>query len=152
MEHLYRQNSSSIRICRITRVFYHEKIIKSTVYILPVYTLHIVVGSNFNLIFMKILDNLIQKVGNDKTLHFLGGGFICSFISFIVILQESGLTAWEKVSSVLIGTVFVLILSVLKELIADDKSDLCDVLASILGCVPVYIAVGIGAWFNILSA
>jgi hypothetical protein len=63
---------------------------------------------------MNALDNLIQKVGNDKTLHFLGGGFICSFISFIVILQESGLTAWEKVSSVLIGTVFVLILSVLE--------------------------------------
>lgn len=101
---------------------------------------------------MKVLDNLINKVGNDKVLHFLGGGFICSFISFILILQESGLTAWEKVSSVLIGTVFVLILSVLKELIADDKADWMDVLASILGCVPVYIAVGIGVWFNIISA
>lgn len=30
---------------------------------------------------MKELDNLIQKVGNDKVLHFLGGGFICSLIS-----------------------------------------------------------------------
>jgi hypothetical protein len=101
---------------------------------------------------MKELDNLIQKVGNDKVLHFLGGGFICSFISFIVILQESGLTAWEKVSTVLIGTVFVLILSVLKEIIADDKADWMDVLASILGCVPIFVAVGLGAWFNILSA
>lgn len=114
--------------------------------------MRIVLGSDFNFCFMKSLDNLIQKVGNDKTLHFLGGGFICSFISFVVILQESGLTPLEKVSSVLIGTVFVLILSVLKELIADDKADWYDVLASILGCVPVYIAVGIGVWFNILSA
>lgn len=110
-----------------------------------------IVGSN-NFSFMVALNNLIQKVGNDKTLHFLGGGFICSFISFIVILQESGLTAWEKVSSVLIGTVFVLILSVLKELIADDKADWYDVLAAVLGCIPVYIAVGIGVWFNIISA
>lgn len=101
---------------------------------------------------MKVLDNLISKVGNDKVLHFLGGCSICSFISFIVILQESGLTPLEKVSSVLIGTVFVLILSVLKELIADDKADWMDVISSILGCVPVYIAVGIGAWFNIISA
>lgn len=101
---------------------------------------------------MKALDNLISKMGNDKVLHFLGGCSICSFISFIVILQESGLIPLEKVSSVLIGTVFVLILSVLKELIADDKADWYDVLASILGCVPVYIAVGIGVWFNIISA
>lgn len=97
---------------------------------------------------MKALDNLIGKLGNDKVLHFLGGGFICSFISFVVILQESGLTEWEKVSAVLIGTVFVLILSVLKELIADDKADWYDVLAAILGCVPVFIAVAIGTWFN----
>lgn len=100
---------------------------------------------------MKILDNLINKMGNDKVLHFLGGGFICSFISFVVILQESGLTAFEQVSMVLIGTVFVLILSVLKELIADEKADWMDVLASISGCVPVFVAVGLGAWFNQLS-
>lgn len=140
-----------LTICRITRVFYHEKIIKSTVYILPVYTLHIVVGSNLNFSYMVALDNLIQKVGNDKVLHFLGGGFICSLISFVVILQESGLTAWEQVSSVLIGTIFVLILSVLKELIADDESDWYDVLASFLGCIPVFVCVGLGAWFNSLS-
>lgn len=100
---------------------------------------------------MKILDNLINKMGNDKVLHFLGGGFICSFISFVVILQESGLTAFEQVSMVLIGTVFVLILSVFKELIADEKADWMDVLASISGCVPVFVAVGLGAWFNQLS-
>ena len=110
-----------------------------------------IVGSNFSFYFMKSLDNLIGKLGNDKTLHFLGGGFICSFISFLLILQESGLTAWEKVSDVLIGTIFVLILSVLKELIADDESDWYDVLAAVLGCIPVYIAVGLGAWFNSLS-
>lgn len=100
---------------------------------------------------MKALDNLINKLGNDKVLHFLGGCSICSFVSFIVILQEGDLTPLEKVSTVLIGTVFVLILSVLKELIADDKADWYDVLASILGCVPVFIAVGLGAWFNSLS-
>lgn len=110
-----------------------------------------IVGSNFSFYFMKSLDNLIGKLGNDKTLHFLGGCSICSFVSFIVILQEGGLTAWEKVSDVLIGTIFVLILSVLKELIADDESDWYDVLAAVLGCIPVYIAVGLGAWFNSLS-
>lgn len=101
---------------------------------------------------MVALDNFISKVGNDKVLHFLGGGFICSLVSFVVILQESGLTSWQQVSAVLIGTVFVLILSVLKELIADEKADWYDVLASILGCVPVFFSVGLGVWFNSLSA
>lgn len=100
---------------------------------------------------MNALDNLINKVGNDKVLHFLGGGFICSLVSFVVILQESGLTALEQVSAVLIGTVFVLILSALKELIADDKADWGDLLASFLGCVPVFVSVAIGTWFNQLS-
>lgn len=111
----------------------------------------IVLGSDFNFCFMKSLDNLIQKIGNDKTLHFLGGCSICSLISFVAILQENGLTPWQKISLVLIGTVFVLILSVLKELIADDESDWYDVLSAVLGCIPVYIAVGLGAWFNSLS-
>ena len=108
-------------------------------------------GSNLNFSFMVALDNLIQKVGNDKVLHFLGGGFICSLISFVVILQESGLTALGQVSAVLIGTIFVLILSVIKELIADDETDWYDVLASFLGCIPVFVCVGLGAWFNSLS-
>lgn len=131
--------------------FYYEKNIERLIYIIPVYIMPGIVGSNFSFYFMKSLDNLIGKLGNDKTLHFLGGCSICSFVSFIVILQESGLTAWEKVSDVLIGTIFVLILSVLKELIADDESDWYDVLAAVLGCIPVYIAVGLGAWFNSLS-
>lgn len=101
---------------------------------------------------MVSLDDLVKKIGNDKTLHFLGGCSICSFVSFVVILQESGLTPWQQVSAVLIGTVFVLILSVLKEIIADEKADWYDVLASILGCVPVFFSVGLGVWFNSLSA
>lgn len=130
---------------------HNEEIVKSTVYILPVYTLHIVVGSNLNFSFMNALDNLINKVGNDKVLHFLGGGFICSLVSFVVILQEGDLTPLEKISLVLIGTVFVLILSVLKELIADDEADWYDVLSAVLGCIPVFVCVGLGAWFNQLS-
>lgn len=110
-----------------------------------------IVGSNFSFYFMKSLDNLIGKLGNDKTLHFLGGCSICSFVSFIVILQEGDLTPLEKVSTVLIGTVFVLILSVLKELIADDEADWYDVLSAVLGCIPVFVCVGLGAWFNQLS-
>lgn len=100
---------------------------------------------------MKTLDKLINKVGSDKVLHFLGGGFICSLVSFVAILQESGLTPWQQVSAVLIGTIVVFILSLMKEVIADDKTDWYDILASVLGCIPVFAAVGLGTWFNVLS-
>lgn len=100
---------------------------------------------------MKELDDLIKKIGNDKVLHFLGGGFICSLVSFVAILQESGLTPWQQVSAVLIGTIVVFILSLMKEVIADDKTDWYDILASVLGCIPVFAAVGLGTWFNVLS-
>lgn len=129
---------------------FYEKYIERLIYIIPVYIMPGIVGSN-NFSFMVALDNLIKKIGNDKTLHFLGGCSICSLISFVAILQENGLTPWQKISLVLIGTVFVLILSVLKELIADDEADWYDVLSAVLGCIPVFVCVGLGAWFNQLS-
>lgn len=110
-----------------------------------------ILGSNLNFSFMKSLDNLINKVGNDKVLHFLGGGFICSLVSFVAILQEHGMTPWQQVSAVLIGTIAVFILSLMKEVLADDKTDWYDILASVLGCIPVFASVGLGTWFNVLS-
>ena len=56
-----------------------------------------------------------------------------------------------KIATVSLGTVFVLILSAMKELIMDDKADWKDILASVLGCVPVFVAVAIGVLFNYLS-
>lgn len=100
---------------------------------------------------MKSLDNLIKKVGNDKVLHFLGGGLICSLVSFVVILQESGLSSLRKIAAVLIGTIVVTMLSVMKELFFDTEASWKDVLVSVLGCIPVFIAVAIGVLFNYLS-
>lgn len=100
---------------------------------------------------MKILDDFLAKVGTDKVLHFLGGGFICSLISFVVILQEPTLTWWQKISAVTIGSVFVLIISILKEIFWDDRPDWIDVAAAMLGCLLVYMFVGIGVLFGYLS-
>lgn len=98
---------------------------------------------------MKILDSFLEKVGTDKALHFLGGGFICSLITFVVILQEP-LVSWEKVSAVTIGALFVLIISILKEVLLDDKPDWKDVWAAMLGSLLVYLAVALGVWFEFL--
>lgn len=100
---------------------------------------------------MKELDDLVKKLGNDKVLHFLGGSWICALVTIVTILQEDNLNSLEKVGSVLIGTVVVIILSVIKELIMDEEADWMDVLASFLGCIPVFVCVGLGVWFNQLS-
>lgn len=100
---------------------------------------------------MKELDDLVKKLGNDKVLHFLCGSWICALVTIVTILQEDNLNSLEKVGSVLIGTVVVIILSVIKELIMDEEADWMDVLASFLGCIPVFVCVGLGVWFNQLS-
>lgn len=100
---------------------------------------------------MKQLDNLIKKIRNDKVLHFLGGAWICALVTFVTILQEDNLNSLEKVGSVLIGTVVVIILSVIKELIMDEEADWMDVLAAVAGCITIFTAVALGAWFNSLS-
>lgn len=111
-----------------------------------------IVMFDIKFLIMELIDKIIGKVGNDKVLHFLGGGFICSLISFVVILQESSLSSLRKIAAVSIGTIVVFILSLMKELFFDKETDWKDVLASVLGCIPVFIAVAIGVWFNYLSA
>lgn len=101
---------------------------------------------------MKVLNDFIAKLGHDKVMHFLGGGLICAIISFVVILQESGMEWWQQIGAVTIGAVFVLIISVIKEILFDDKPDWKDVGAAMLGCLLVYASVGLGTWFNYLSA
>lgn len=100
---------------------------------------------------MKIIDDLIGKFGYDKVFHFLGGGYICSLITFIVMLQEQDLSSLRKIATVFIGTVVVFILTLIKELIIDTETNWKDVWVSIFGCIPVFLAVAIGVLFNYLS-
>lgn len=100
---------------------------------------------------MKIIDSIIAKFGNDKVLHFLGGNSICSFMTFIIILQENNLSYLQKILCVAAGAVVVTILSLMKELIIDEETNWKDCLYSVLGCIPVLISVLIGVLFNYLS-
>ena len=87
---------------------------------------------------MKELDDLIKKVGNDKVLHFLGGGWIAQLSLLYQFFRRGDLDSWGKISCVIIGTTVVAFLSVVKEIIMDDKADWFDVLASIAGCVTIF--------------
>ena len=72
---------------------------------------------------MKLLDDVIEKVGIDKVLHFLGGGWITSMFSPF---------GWV---GIIIGIVITIILSFIKEQFLDSFFDWKDICAAFIGSV-----------------
>lgn len=97
------------------------------------------------------MNNLINKIGIDKITHFSMGGLICALFTFIFLLQDfNTLEVWQVLLLPLIGTVVTFVLSIIKEFIIDEVVDWKDIIAGMLGCIPVYIAIGIGILFNLV--
>ena len=72
---------------------------------------------------MKLIDNIINKFGSDKILHFLVGGYLtCLF----------GLFGWV---SLIIGFIITFILEFIKEKFLDNVFDKKDFIATMLGSI-----------------
>ncbi len=99
---------------------------------------------------MKLVDDILAKVGTDKALHFFGGGFLCAILAIISLLQDGVFTNRMIFGSIFIGTIAVVFVSVIKE-IADGEFNWKDILAAVLGCIVIFMAAGIGVLFNIWS-
>lgn len=98
------------------------------------------------------MSELIEKIGIDKFAHLGVGGLMCAMVTFVVLLQEMGnLTPAMILATPIIGTVMVMFLEFVKELFTDDEFSWKDVLATFIGCVLVFLAVGVGVLFNVLS-
>lgn len=95
-------------------------------------------------------NELITKIGVDKILHFSIGGFIVALFTIVATLQEGIINA-TTIAFPFIGLIPVAIFSWLKEIIIDDEFSWKDILASILGAVPVFIATALGVLFYTLS-
>lgn len=70
---------------------------------------------------MKLVNNIIEKFGIDKVLHFFGGAWIVSMFSPI---------GWV---GIIIGIVAMLALSFVKEIFLDEIFDIKDIFAACLG-------------------
>ena len=70
---------------------------------------------------MKLINNIIEKFGTDKVLHFLGGGWITSIFSPF---------GWV---GIIIGIVLTIILSFIKEQFLDSSFDWKDIYAASIG-------------------
>lgn len=99
---------------------------------------------------MKLVDDFLAKVGADKVLHFFGGGFICAIFAFVALLQDGVYTNESLFGSVFIGTILVIVLSLIKEVI-DNDFEWKDILAALIGCLFIFASVGVGLIFNFLS-
>lgn len=99
---------------------------------------------------MKLVDDFLAKVGTDKVLHDAFGAKICAIIMIISLIQDGIYTPSAIVGSAAIGTIVTIVLIILKE-IFDNKFDWIDVLAGVIGCIFIWLAVGIGFLFNYLS-
>ena len=95
-------------------------------------------------------NELIQKIGTDKLLHFSIGGLITALFTIIIILQQS-IISTNMIIAPLLGLILVAILSWMKEKVMDEEFSWKDILASVLGTVPVFIATVLGILFYTLS-
>lgn len=95
-------------------------------------------------------NELITKIGVDKVLHFSIGGFIVALFTIVATLQE-GMVDATTIAYPFIGLIPVAMLSWFKEVSIDDEFSWMDILASVLGAVPVFIATALGVLFYILS-
>lgn len=94
--------------------------------------------------------NFINKIGIDKVLHFLLGAVIAFTICNLMLIQDA-MVRWETMLAAVGGTIIAAILAMMKERIIDDKPDMKDFFASVLGGVYVIIVNFIGTIFNVLS-
>lgn len=91
---------------------------------------------------MKIVDDVLNKIGIDKILHHVVGALICALISFVLIFQNEVLN-WNVVAIPIVGSIVVLIVSIIKEFF-DSKPDWMDVVWAMAGCLWIFAAIGLG--------
>lgn len=102
----------------------------------------------------KIKNFLIEMSKTDKMAHFGIGGLICALFTFVVMIQDYTLFIINPFKLLLVpflGTIVVVLVSVFKELVIDDKADWIDVIAALIGCLSIFVAILLGLIFYILS-
>lgn len=95
-------------------------------------------------------NELITKIGVDKLLHFSIGGLITALFTIVATLQE-GYVDTSIIAFPFIGLIPVAMFSWFKEAVIDSEFSWMDILASVLGAVPVFIATALGVLFYTLS-
>lgn len=96
------------------------------------------------------MDEILNKIGTDKVLHFLVGAVIAFSVSNMMMLQE-GTVGTDNLWVAIGGIVVAMIFEFFKEFIIDSKPDWKDILATFLGGAFVFVVNAFGILLNVLS-
>lgn len=101
---------------------------------------------------MNKIINFFKSIGTDKWAHFGIGGLICALVTIALIFSLSPITAsWIMLLSTVPGIVLVGIVSVIKELTDSTGFSVLDIVAALIGCATVELALLVGIVAGILS-
>lgn len=101
---------------------------------------------------MKKIINYFKSWGMDKWAHFGIGGLICALSTLIFIFTLNPIyVSWGMLFAFIPGTVLVGILSVIKEFTDSTGFCLPDIIAALIGCGTVEVAMIIGTILGLLS-
>lgn len=101
---------------------------------------------------MNKIINFFKSIGTDKWAHFGIGGLICALVTIALIFSLSPITAsWIMLLSTVPGIVLVGIVSIIKELTDSTGFSVLDIVAALIGCATVELALLVGIVAGILS-
>ena len=101
---------------------------------------------------MKKLINFFKSIGTDKWAQFGIGGLICALVTIIVVFSLAPIEAsWILLLSAVPGTILVGMISVAKEFADRTGFSVLDIVAALIGCATVEVALLIGIVAGILS-
>lgn len=102
---------------------------------------------------MKKIINYFKSWGMDKWAHFGIGGLICALVTIIVVFSLAPIEAsWILLLSPIPGVVLVGMISVAKEFADSTGFSVLDIVAALIGCATVEIAMIIAISIGLLSA
>ena len=101
---------------------------------------------------MKKIINYFKSWGMDKWAHFGVGGLICAVVTLVFLCTLNPIQiSWGMIFAPFPGLVLVGILSTIKELTDSTGFCLPDIIAALIGCGTVEVAVIIGIILGLLS-
>ena len=101
---------------------------------------------------MNKIINFFKSIGTDKWAHFGIGGLICALVTIALVFSLSPITAsWIMLLSTVPGIVFVGIVSLIKELTDSTGFSVLDIVAALIGCATVELALLVGIVAGVLS-
>lgn len=103
----------------------------------------------------KFKSFLLEMLKTDKMAHLGIGGLVCALLTFVIMIQDYIFFGEHlfKVLLIPIGvSIVVFAASVFKELVIDSEYSWLDIIAAMIGCLCVFVAIFLGLAFYLITA